>query len=201
MATPVGHYLLGLAVTQALAKDRHEKDQSVWLATIACVPDLDVLPGLFVGKLSQFHHGASHSFFAAALFALIGIWIFRWRGGGWQLSGRLFLLLFLLYASHNMLDALCMDTGSPFGVPLLWPWSQETYQFFWLLLPDVHHTRRPFFGTHNLLLMIREALVFLPLIALVQISKNGSRPWCSRAVWFYGGWFLVAVGVSVLSVN
>jgi inner membrane protein len=200
MATPIGHYLLGLSVTQLVARNRDERKQGLWLATVACVPDLDVIPGLLVGKLNQFHHGASHSFFAAALFPLLGIWVGRhfWE---WQLSGRLILLLFLLYASHNVLDTLCIDTGPPFGVPLFWPWSQETYQSPWLLLPDVHHTNRRLFSTHNLLLMIREVLLFLPLVALVQILKSRSSVWLARAAWFYGGWFLVAVCVSVFSVN
>jgi LexA-binding, inner membrane-associated putative hydrolase len=68
MATPIGHYLFGLSITQTFARDEHEKRQAFWLAAVACLPDLDIVPGVMVGKLNQFHHGASHSFFAAALF-------------------------------------------------------------------------------------------------------------------------------------
>jgi inner membrane protein len=199
MATPVGHYLFGLAVTQLLARDGDERNQGRWLAGLACAPDLDVVPGLLVGKMNQFHHGASHSFFAAALFSFAGLWVFRWWGG--DVSSRLCLLLFFLYCSHMMLDYLCLDTGAPFGVPLLWPWSDETYLSPWLLLPDVHHSSRRIVGVHNLLLMIREVLVLLPLIGLIQILKSRSHPWFAPAAWFYGCWFLVALWLSVLSVN
>jgi inner membrane protein len=199
MATPVGHYLLGLSVTQLLAKDRDERRQGIWLAMIACVPDLDVIPGLLVGRLNQFHHGASHSFFAAAVFSLLAVWVFRrW---GWELSGRMLLLFFLLYASHNVLDILCLDTGPPFGVPLFWPLSAEAYQSPWLLLPDVHHTNKALFSTHNLLLIIREVLLFLPLVVLVQIRKSGSWFRFVRVAWFFASWFLLAVCGSVAALN
>jgi inner membrane protein len=199
MATPVGHYLLGLSVSQLFARDRDQRRQGLWLATIACMPDLDVIPGLLVGKLNQFHHGASHSFFAAALFSFVGLWVFRWWGR--KLSCRLFLLLFFLYVSHTVLDYLCLDTGAPFGVPLFWPWSQETYQSPWLLLPNVHHTSRPLFGAHNLLLMVREMLVFFPLFGLVQGLTRSSRPWSALATWLYGCWFIVAVSASLSSLH
>ncbi len=65
VATPVGHYLLGLSITQAVAQDPAQRKRGLWLATIACLPDLDVIPGLFVGGIAEFHHGASHSFAAA----------------------------------------------------------------------------------------------------------------------------------------
>jgi inner membrane protein len=199
MATPVGHYLLGLSVTQLLARNSDERRQGLWLATIACVPDLDVIPGLLVGKLNQFHHGASHSFFAAALFSLVGVWVFRWWG--WKFSGRLLLLLFLLYASHNVLDTLCIDTGPPFGVPLLWPWSQETYQSPWLLLPDVHHTIAPLLSTHNVLLAIQETLIFLPLAGFIHTLKVARQPWSQRGAWFYGSWFLSVLSASVFYLH
>jgi len=67
MATPVGHYFLGLSITQVFARDDAERKECLWLVTIACLPDLDVVPGLFVGNLVQFHHGASHIFTSWAL--------------------------------------------------------------------------------------------------------------------------------------
>jgi membrane-bound metal-dependent hydrolase YbcI (DUF457 family) len=199
MATPLGHYLLGLSITQLFARDHDERKQGLWLATIACVPDLDIIPGLLIGKLTQFHHGVSHSFAAAAIFSAAGWLQLKWRGRMPSLD--LGLLLFLLYASHVVLDFFSLDTGAPYGVPLFWPWNHETYQSPWLLLPDVHHTRRPLLGTHNLFLMMREGLVFLPLIGLVQSLKNSPRSRPAAAVWFYGCWFLIAVWASTLTLQ
>jgi hypothetical protein len=108
---------------------------------------------------------------------------------------------FLLYASHNVLDSLCVDTGPPFGVPLLWPFSMQVYQSPWLLLPDVHHTNKALFSLHNVLLVARELLVFVPLVVLLQIRHGASWNRFAGATWFFGSWFLLAVCMSVASVN
>ena len=199
MATPVGHYLLGLSVTQFLARDGNERRQGLWLATIACVPDLDLIPGLFVGKLAQFHHGASHSFAAAAIFSVGVLLLLKWRTGKFLLN--FFLLSFLLYSSHAVLDFFTLDTGEPYGVPLFWPGSHETYQSPWLLLPYVQHTRAPIFSIHNLFLIIREMLLFFPLIGLIQTLKIARWPWPRTASWLYGSWFVSALWASVFSLR
>jgi len=199
MATPVGHYLLGLSITQVFSHEQAEKRRGVWLATIACLPDLDVIPGLFAGNLTQFHHGASHSFAAAAAFSVGGLLFLKWWG--WRLSLGLFFLLFFLYASHAILDFFTLDTGEPYGVPLFWPWILETYQSPWLLLPNVQHTRSPLLSSHNLFLTLREGLVFLPLIGLVNALNTSSWSWARPAAWFYAAWLLIALWVSVFSLR
>ncbi len=80
------------------------------MALIACVPDLDVIPGLFVGKLGQFHHGITHSFAAAVMFSVLTWLLFRPRGGS---SLKLGILVFFLYASHVVLDYFTVDKGAP----------------------------------------------------------------------------------------
>ncbi len=197
MATPVGHYLLGLSITQAVAQDPAQRKRGLWLATIACLPDLDVIPGLFVGGIAQFHHGATHSFAAAVIFSVIGLLIVKWRR--WNVSAGVFFLLFFLYASHVTLDFFTLDTGAPYGVPLFWPWNHETYQSPWLLLPNVQHTRAPLLSTHNLFLMIQEGLVFLPLVGLIQALRTSRWPWPKATAWVYGGWLVIALWASVFS--
>ena len=199
MATPLGHYLVGLSITQGLARDSAERKQGLWLAVIACAPDLDVIPGFFVGRLGQFHHGISHSFAAAAIFSIFA-WLFFSRRAR-VISLSLSILLFLLYASHVVLDFVTLDTGAPYGVPLFWPWSHDSYQSSWLLLPNVQHTRAPLFGAHNLLLLVQESLVFLPLVGFVHALKDFHSPWPRARACFYGGWFVVAVWASVFSLQ
>jgi membrane-bound metal-dependent hydrolase YbcI (DUF457 family) len=125
MATSWGHYLLGLSITQGPASDAAEKKRGLWLALIACVPDLDLILGVFVGKLNQFHHGITHSFAAALIFSASTWLLFRSLVG--TLSLKLSILIFLLYSSHVILDYFTLDTGAPYGVPLLWPLSHESY--------------------------------------------------------------------------
>ena len=199
MATPLGHYLLGLSITQGTACDSAQEKRGLWLALIACVPDLDVIPGFFVGKLGQFHHGITHSFAAAVMFSVFVWLLFRPRGE--VLPLKLGILVFFLYASHVVLDYFTLDTGAPYGVPLLWPLSHETYQSPWPLLPNVQHTRSPIFSLHNILLMVQEAIVFVPLIGLVRALKHSQTAWPMRLAWVYGGWFILAVWASVFSLH
>jgi inner membrane protein len=199
MATPVGHYLLGLSITQILSRDPAQRRQGLWLATIACLPDLDLIPGLFVAELAPFHRGASHSFAAAAIFSVGVLLLLKWRTG--KLVPDFFLLSFVLYSSHAVLDFFTLDPGEPRGVPLFWPWSLETYQSPWLLLPHVQHTRAPVFSTHNLFVIIREMLLFLPLIGLIQSLKIARWPWPQKASWLYGSWFVAALCASVFSLH
>jgi inner membrane protein len=198
MATPLGHYFVGLSLAQLFASDRAESRRGLWLAAIACVPDLDFLPGLFVGNLSQFHHGASHSFAAAAIFAAGSLSVLRFIG--WRQSLKLALLSFLLYGSHVVIDFFTVDRGTPYGVPLFWPWSHETYQSAWPLLPHVQHTRSPIVSVHNFLLMMREIVIFIPLVGLVCMLKRWSRP-SARAAWLYASWFIIAASASMLSLQ
>jgi inner membrane protein len=199
MATPLGHYLVGLSLASALARDAEERARGRWLAAIACVPDLDVIPGLFVGDLARFHHGATHSLLATALFTGAAAGILSWRDGA--PAPKLLLLVLMLYASHSLLDAFTLDTAAPYGVPLLWPWTGTTYEFPWMLLPNVQHSREPLVSAHNVLLMAQEAFVFVPLVGLAHVLASSRCAWKRPAVWLYGGWFLVAVAISVASLN
>jgi membrane-bound metal-dependent hydrolase YbcI (DUF457 family) len=116
MATSLGHYLFDLSIAQSVARDEHAKKQAFWLAAVACLPDLDVVPGIMVGQLNRFHHGVSHSFTAAIIFALgVGL-LFKWWIG--KRSLKFGALCFLLYSSHVILDFLSLDTGGVRGVPL-----------------------------------------------------------------------------------
>jgi membrane-bound metal-dependent hydrolase YbcI (DUF457 family) len=198
MATPLGHYLLGLSITQASARDSTEANRGLWLALIACVPDLDIIPGLWVGKLNQFHHGVTHSFAAALMFSVCAWLWFRPRVG--RVALRLAFLMFCLYSSHVILDYFTLDTGVPYGVPLFWPLSHETYQSPWLLLPNVQHTRAPVFSLHNILLMVQEAALFLPLVGLIRAVKHSRTAWPIPRVWLYGCWFILALWASVFAL-
>ena len=199
MATPLGHYLVGLSIAQGLARDSGERKRALWLAVIACLPDLDFIPGFFVGRLGQFHHGISHSFATGAIFSIFAWLFFRWFARG--ISLNLCILVFLLYSSHVILDFVTLDNSVPYGVPLFWPWSHDSYQSPWLLLPNVQHTRAPLFSAHNLLLMVRELIIFFPLIGFVRALKHSQTAWPVRRAWLYGGWFIFAVWASVFSLH
>lgn len=199
MATPVGHYLIGLSIARTAARDDGRRS-APWLAAVACLPDLDVVPGLIVGNLGEFHTGVSHSLVTAALFAVAGGLLLATWGRSKQ-PIYLVCVLFALYASHLVLDFFTGGAGLPRGVPFFWPWPGEDFRSSWALLPKVLHTSGPLIGAHNLLLVFREVLLFLPLVGLVYTLANRSPAWPKRAAWLYGGWLLVATSVSVLSLR
>lgn len=196
MATPVGHYLLGLSIAQAFARNNRERKWALLLANIAWFPDLDVLPGLLVGNLGQFHHGATHSLTAAVLFTVAGVLALRWL----RKSGILDLTFpfFLIYGSHLVLDLVTLDTGAPYGIPLFWPWSFQTYESPWLLLPNVQHTAAPLISLHNILLAVQEALIFVPLNGAMYGLKTQRSIWPTAVSGIFGAWFVAAVVISVL---
>jgi inner membrane protein len=199
MATSVGHYLLGLAIATVAARGATERAQAPWWALIACAPDLDVLPGLLVGNLSRYHHGASHSLAAAGLVAMAAAAVVGRRRR--QPALRMAAVVFVLYASHAVLDGFTLDTGPPVGVPFLWPWSHETFQAPWPLLPDVQHTGKPLVSAHNALLMVREVVVFAPLVGLA-FAAHAATPCRRRAVtWLWAAGFVAAAGLSFASLD
>jgi membrane-bound metal-dependent hydrolase YbcI (DUF457 family) len=197
MATPIGHYLVGISLAGLVATNERHRREAPWWATFAWAPDLDVLPGLAVGELGRFHHGVSHSFLATVLVAGAVAGAFAIRG---RASIRILLVVLVLCASHLALDFVTSDPGAPVGMPFLWPWSDQPFQSPWSLLPNVEHTSRPLIGVHNALLMVRETLIFVPLAALVLKARAFPGPWAAAPTWLYAVWFVTAASASVVSL-
>ena len=196
MATPVAHYLVGLSISRGLASSSPARKKVPWLAVVAVIPDLDVLPGLLVGDLGRFHHGPSHALLMAVVFALVGA--VALDAGRWRRVAAGTALLMVLYASHAGLDYFTGEATGAFGVPLLWPWTSAEYQSSVALLPQVQHSSAPLISIHNLLLIIRELFVFLPLAGLVYSVRSASSSWRSKPSLYFGGWFLAAMIASTL---
>lgn len=194
MASPVGHYLLGLTVTQALARNERERKQGVILAAVATLPDLDVIAGLLSGYLWRYHHGMSHSLGMGAILAIAVLAVLLWRKS--DRPYYLALSVFLVYDSHVVLDYTSLDTSRFPGVPLLWPLLSERFVSPWTLLPYTL-TIGPVISIHNIVIVMRELFLFIPLVALVHTLRTRRPPWPRPAMWIYGGLFMVAVWASI----
>jgi inner membrane protein len=99
--------------------------EALWLlavaAFLACLPDLDYLPGLLVGELNRYHQLFTHSFAFCTLAALTAAWVLR--------RTRLHPpAVFAIVFSHLVLDLLTEDARPPIGIPLLWPVSSRPFQ-------------------------------------------------------------------------
>jgi inner membrane protein len=198
MATPIGHYLLGLSLAGMVATDKQRRREAPWWAALAWAPDLDLIPGLIVGELGRFHHGASHSLLAVLVMAVVATGAVGLRG---QMSLQVLLLAFVLCASHLVLDYFTTDNGPPSGMPFLWPWSDRMFQSPWPLLPDVQHTSRPLISVHNTLLVAREIVIFAPLAALVLRTRHFAGPWEHVPAWLFALWFVAAASLSIVSLQ
>jgi inner membrane protein len=143
MASPVFHGLAGAGRAYLLAGDARlplfaslRKD---WIilgvaAALACLPDVDFLPGLLAGDLNAFHQKTTHSV-AWVLLASAGLWLV---GRAWRpawFGRRAALFIFLLIGSHLAIDLVSEDRRPPYGIPLWAPFSEAAVQAPFALLP------------------------------------------------------------------
>jgi inner membrane protein len=136
--------------------------------------DLDFIPGLLVGNPNRYHHGISHSIGLAVLFALVAGYFLRLRNS-FKYS---FIAFFILYLSHIVLDYFSIDTGAPYGEPLLWPLVNDYYISPVAFLPDIQRAAAgkefilSLFSPHNFWAVTVECLILLPFILLIQAINS-----------------------------
>lgn len=154
MATPIGHALAGYAVARwqtdepgTFSLKPQTVPQRLWSLlkplglTAYCVfmalaPDLDLIPGVLRGQPILYHGGISHSFGFALLVSLLMALILQWVG--WPFW-RTFVIGLIAYSTHLLLDPLGPDGREPYGIPLLWPLTSQTYLSPVPILTGVHH--------------------------------------------------------------
>jgi inner membrane protein len=182
MPLPVGHALAGIALRQA-GPGFYFKSR--WLDVfffmfLACLADADFLPGIILGRPNLYHHGISHSLGAALAIAAVGGWFFRRHNKKfWPAAAG----IFLLYASHLLLDLFAWDFVAPFGLPLFWPFSSRyviAASPFFLNITRSAATDDFFislFNRHNLTAAFREILTLggLALAAALLRSRLGKK--------------------------
>jgi len=166
---------MGVAVGQ-LGAPRSFAQSWYWLlfsVFAANAADLDFFPGLLAGDMNVYHHAATHSFGAAAMFALI-VWAVARRFS--QRAGRIAVLGGLIYTSHVLVDYITEDSRSPYGIPLFWPFSNEYYISPWTILGGVKHgvpgdslatVMGHIFSWHNLKTLGLEAIVIVPVLVVI----------------------------------
>jgi hypothetical protein len=103
-------------------------------AALAAIPDVDLL-------LPIPHRSVTHSVTAVALISIIAIVVTGWVTG--QVSKRLIVACAVAYASHLLLDWLSVDTNSPRGIQVLWPFNDRWFISDLNLFPRVER-RQPF---------------------------------------------------------
>jgi len=125
MPTILTHAVSGIAIA-SLYRSERPRGFWVWAAVCAMLPDADVI-GFALGVPYQSvlgHRGLSHSLAFAACVGAIAAWTWGRRRHGMAL----FLLFFVVTASHGILDAF---TNGGRGVAFFAPFNDTRYFFPW----------------------------------------------------------------------
>jgi len=179
MATPYGHALVGLSLFNLMYPHKVIPRIKAGLlyglvVLVTLSPDLDFLPGILLGNTSRFHQGPSHSLGMAIGLSLVGGLIISiiWRDLNFFKISR---LIFLLVFSHLLLDFFTEDLKPPFGFPFFWPVTETCFLSPWPIIPHVSRDiADPKFWGHNMMVVLFESLLFLPLFFLSW--KCGNYP-------------------------
>jgi len=166
----IGHVAVGLAVARFSNAERPWPTRAA-LVVLALLPDADVI-GFALGipyAAPWGHRGATHSLLFAALVAPLLALAARALGLG---RVRAVLLAFVALASHGLLDA--MTTGG-LGAALLWPFDDARIFFGWRPIP-VAPIGLSILRPRGLLLMLQEALFFLPLWLVAGWPARPKQP-------------------------
>ena len=176
MPSPVGHTLIGLSLL-ALWRFRLAK-VSYWfvgVVVLANFPDIDFLPGLWVGEFNRYHHMATHS-----LGFILLVTFLCWLSARFIrpfTKGELLLIISSL-GSHLVADYLCADGKEPFGIMAAWPLSSTYYissrTVFW---PLQKANLTEVFQWYNVQAVGVEILLTLPLVIICyMIGKRFREP-------------------------
>ena len=181
MCTPVGHAVLGsaLCVRMNAFESMHWTWRLLIIIVMANLPDIDFVFGAVQGNPNAYHHLWTHSLMFVLL---IG------GGLGWTFSrmihsemNRMVPLFILLILSHIVLDFLAVDRSPPYGMPIFWPFSKESFLSPITPFRDViraSNTRAflpRLFSLHNLWTVLKELGCLIPVLAWAMIWDRKHR--------------------------
>lgn len=160
MASLITHAVAAVALSQA-AKPEWRGDWLFWSASIFCsvLPDVDVIDFRFGVQYGAVwgHRGMTHSLLFAALTAAVVGTILNYSGSDrWSLM----LLLFVITASHGLLDAM---TDGGLGVAFFSPFNITRYFLPFRPIEVSPISVRHFFSARTLSILASEIrFVWLP---------------------------------------
>lgn len=170
MASAISHAVAAVGISACFYNSRVPK--GVWVAGVLCtvVPDIDVIGFRFGVHYGDFwgHRGFTHSLvFAALLAVLLLATVFR-KGTPGLSRAALWSYLFLVTASHGVLDAM---TDGGLGVAFLSPFDDHRYFFPWTPIRVSPIGVSRFFSARGLLVLQSEFVwIWIPTVILVVVA-------------------------------
>lgn len=179
MASPLLHSFTGAWLSRAIGSRAGRAGRVLAVAAIACLPDLDLIPGLLQGDAFRHHHGPTHSL-GAALAVAVALSVLGF--GGSLSRPRAAMLVGLAYASHLILDLVSYDAfaGDGIGIPLLWPVSDArviapVHLFFFGIAPDARGLLDGVVRRSNVWGLVWELGIVLLAMSLANFVIPGRR--------------------------
>jgi len=158
----IGHVIFGAALGRAYGRGQAQGPRAIAEAlagaTLAALPDLDFIGRLFGTSGELGHRGATHALSFACVCGVVLGWAVSHHG---EPRARAMLFASLAIASHGLLD---LFTDCSTGVALFWPLSATRFLASWRPVPAVPISRE-LFEARGLLSVLRELLLFAPLLA------------------------------------
>ncbi len=163
MALPIAHWAVALAVTRS----RDQKVRAL-AALLAVLPDFDfILVWGWGAPLQDFHRTFSHSLISFALVSLL--WALLRPSFFKEVSSQ---LVFVLLASHSVVDLACTADVVDHGVELFWPLLDV--RLGWPLLVPLYRifAESPFSLEGACLFTFLESLLALLLWLLIRLFRS-----------------------------
>ncbi len=177
MPSPVGHTLGAfsalLALEPNIVSSRYKTNIALGAAFVfGSLADADFVVAHFSTAPYLRHHYFSHSIPFAICFTFL-CWIilkcFRFQNAG-KFSG----LIGAAYSSHLLLDYFAEDGSNPYGIPLLWPFTNRHFIAPFNLFYSIHRGEfTDIFSMHNLVGVLIEIAVMAPItFLLIVVAKR-----------------------------
>lgn len=187
MALPVAHSMIGLALgiwrfvpgcanlKEALQLAWQRRVELFVCILIANAADIDFLFGIFTGNLNRYHQLGTHTLGWVLITALC-IWLYD-RFALKNHPALVFWFVFILLASHLVIDVFTADTRPPYGIMLAWPFSESYWYSPVSIFPaPTKKTVMDIFSLHNLKNAGLEFIISLPFVAAAVLSKVWKWP-------------------------
>ncbi len=163
MPSPVGHLLAGVAVAWTF-DPRADRRLIATAAALAALPDIDLV-------LPLPHRTVTHSLVAVVAVTSIAAVMTRQvtRRPAWRVAA----IGGIAYATHLLLDWLAADQSVPYGLQMLWPFSDRFFISGWQLFRLTE--RREIFTTpmivRNVIAVAQELAILGPIVLALWLIR------------------------------
>ncbi len=171
MPTPLAHSIVSLTIVEKRRSSHHRWKWVFFWLMLGNFADLDFIPGILVGKPSQYHHGLTHSILFTILLSIVAYFFYPKLFKKEKASFGLFVGVAF---SHLLLDMVTRDAVAPCGLPLWWPFSSISVRAPFSIFLNVNRSVHChiLFSQHNLLAISLELAFTLPFYLLIYVQKR-----------------------------